>query len=99
MKNITNINKEDSLSNESQRCHAIKIASNQMVKLAEESKVPLFVAYYDPKKGYQYNGLFPEEIESDDVVSEYDKFKKFLEVCISFNKELCKPIVSKKKIH
>lgn len=96
MKNVTNINEE--IVTESQRTHAIKIGSNQLVKVAEENKVPIFIAYYDPKKGYQYNGLFPEEIEADDLSSEYHRFFEFLKVCISFNKESCKPVVSKRKI-
>ena len=95
MKSVTNMG--ESTSADSQRSHAVKIASNQLVKLAEENKIPIFIAYYDPKKGYQYNGIFPEEVDSEDVTSEYKRFFEFLKVCISFNKEDCRPTITKKK--
>jgi len=95
MKYVTNQSHLD-LPNDSQRSHAMKIASNQLIKLAEENKIPVFVAYYDPKKGYQYNGLFPEEIDSLDVTSQYNRFYEFLKVCVGFNKEDLTPVVRRK---
>ena len=80
-------------SSDSKRAHAVKIASNQLVKLAEENDIPIFIAYYDPKKGYQYNGVLPEELTSEDLQSQYERFYDFLEVCISFNKEDLRPKV------
>lgn len=80
MKKETNFNKTRN------NTHQIKISSNQLVKLAEDSQIPIFVAYYDPQKGYQYNGVFPEELDAEDLASEYGRFYEFLRVCIGFNK-------------
>lgn len=97
MRKITNFSDNTDIKDLRKRVHNIKISSNQLVRLAEESKIPIFIAYYDPEKGYQYNGLFPEEIDSPDVDSEWYKFYEFLKVCISFNKADLIPQLSKKK--
>lgn len=110
MKQITNITDQEQTREETvriknsansatvaQRTHAVKIATNQLVKLAGENDIPIFIAYYDPRRGYQYNGLFPEEIESPDVMSQYERFMDFLKVCISFNREDNTPTISKKE--
>lgn len=105
MKKVTNITTPETaaaevqtLSTDSQRSHAVKIATNQLVKLAEDNEIPIFIAYYDPKRGYQYNGIFPEEIENSDAESQYGRFMEFLKVCISFNKEDNTPTITKKTI-
>lgn len=69
------------------KTHDVKIGSNRLVKLAEERKIPIFVAYYDPQKGYQYDGVLPEEVQTTDSRGQYGKFIEFMKVCIGFNKE------------
>lgn len=82
---------------DSKRSHAVKIATNQLVKIAEDNDIPIFIAYYDPSRGYQYNGIFPEEIGTPDIASQYDRFLEFLKVCIGFNKEDNIPTIRKKE--
>lgn len=82
------------------KTHDVKIGSNRLIKLSEERKVPIFIAYYDPQKGYQYDGVLPEEVQTTDVHGEYGKFIEFMKVCIGFNKEehvakVCKKTLSK----
>lgn len=80
--------KKATISNETKnKTHQIKISSNRLVKLAEDSQIPIFIAYYDPQNGYQYNGVFPEELDADDLKSEYGRFFEFLKVIIGFNKD------------
>ena len=96
MKNVTNINLNDM--SDAKRAHEIKIATNRLVKLAEETQVPIFVAYFDSQKeDYQYNGVFPEEIGTDDVKNQYGKFYEFLKVCIGFNKADLGPKIERRK--
>ena len=82
--------------NLSARAHKVKIATNQYVKLATEQEIPVFVAYYIPKKGYEYACVLPEDLDTEDVKGEYGKFMKFFQVCIDFNKEDYIPIIQKK---
>lgn len=82
--------------NLSARSHKIKIATNQFIKLANEQDIPVFVAYYVPKKGYEYACVLPEDVDDQDVESEYGRFLKFFQVCIDFNKEDYKPVIQKK---
>ena len=56
----------------------------------------MFVAYYGPKKGYEYACVLPEDVDDQDVESEYGRFLKFFQVCIDFNKEDYKPVIQKK---
>jgi hypothetical protein len=72
--------------NLSEDSHKIKILANQLVRECEIAKIPIFLSYYVPGKGYQYNALLPEEI-GEDMKGEYNKFKRFLQVCVDFNKE------------
>ena len=95
MKKITNLNETNDINEIKKRAHQIKISSNQLVKLAEDSQIPIFVAYYDPQKGYQYNGVFPEELDAEDLASEYGRFYEFLRVCIGFNKADLMPQMKK----
>lgn len=67
--------------------HEAKIMTNQYIKKCQEMEIPVFVAYFIPGKGYQYNAYFPEEIGTQEIKSEYGKFNEFLRVCIDFNKE------------
>lgn len=98
MDHLTNMT-EELLPSDTKRAHAVKIATNQLVKLSEENNIPIFIAYYDPIKGYQYNGVLPEDCEkSEDLYSQYERFYKFLEICILFNKEDCRPHISKKNV-
>ena len=109
LKQVTNIAMEQKEENaevrikirstDSQRAHAVKIAVNQLVKLAGENDIPIFIAYYDPRRGYQYNGLFPEEIEAPDVADQYGRFMEFLKICISFNRDDNTPTITKKEDH
>ena len=75
------------------RTHDVKIGVNNLVKIAEESKIPIFIAYYAPGKGYVYDGLLPQELESADLIDQYDRFWKFLQLCIDFNKDDYKPVI------
>lgn len=91
---LEEISNEDELKGSSvKRAHDVKIGVNSLIKTAEESKIPIFIAYYAPGKGYVYDGLFPEELEEDDLKEQYGKFFKFLQVCIDFNKKDYKPII------
>lgn len=74
-------------SESSTKKHEAKIMTNQYIKKCQEMGLPVFVAYFVPGKGYQYNAYFPEEIGTPDVKSEYGKFNEFLRVCIDFKKE------------
>lgn len=68
--------------------HNIRIAANQLVKECQDAGIPMFFAYYLPDKGYQYAAMFPEEMpDRENLKSEHNKFKKFLQVIIDFNKE------------
>lgn len=78
-----------------EKLHDIKILSNQLFKLCQENQIPFFLTYYHPAVGYQYNGLFPEEIDSENVSSEYFRFVEFLKIVVNFNKEDYKPIIKK----
>ena len=69
------------------KTHDVKIGSNRLIKLAEECKIPIFIAYYDPQKGYQYDGVLPEEVQTTDSRGQYGKFIEFMKICIGFNKE------------
>jgi len=69
------------------RNHRVKMAAKAFVRDLESEGIPSFVAYYLPGKGYKYRATFPEEIGSEELESEFGKFKKFLQVCIDFNKE------------
>lgn len=93
--NLVEVSNEESLKGTPvKRAHDVKIEVNNLMKIANDSKIPIFVAYYAPGKGYIYDGLFPEEIEdAEDLKEQYGKFMKFLKVCIDFNKEDYKPII------
>lgn len=78
------------------RVHDVKINTNRLVKLAEDCQIPIFVAYYDPHKGYQYDGVLPEEVKTEDVQGEYGRFIEFMRICINFNAEDQVPKVCKK---
>ena len=96
MKSISNDNLCDK--SVAKKMHEIRIATNRLVKLAEETDIPIFIACFDPQyKDYQYNALFPEEVGTEDVKSEYGKFDEFLRICIGFNKEEFMPKIVKKK--
>lgn len=86
-------NEEELKGSPVKRAHDVKIGVNNLVKIAEESNIPIFIAYYAPGKGYVYDGLFPEELEEEDLKSQYGKFMKFLKVCIDFNRQDYKPII------
>lgn len=91
---LTPVTNEDKfLGSPAKRSHAVKIEVNNLMKIAEENKIPIFISYYAPGKGYVYDGLFPEEIESPDLYEQYGKFMKFLKVCIDFNKDDYKPVI------
>ena len=82
--NLVEVSNEESLKGTPvKRTHDVKIEVNNLMKIANDSKIPIFVAYYAPGKGYIYDGLFPEEIEDAED----------LKVCIDFNKEDYKPII------
>lgn len=70
-----------------EQCHHINVEANRFCKECKDAEIPVFVAYYLPQKGYKYKSVFPEEIETNELKSEYGKFKEFLKVCIDFNKE------------
>lgn len=95
MEKVTNIGDAPNIA--PSRTHEIKIAANKIVKMGEENNIPVFVVYYDPKKGYQYNAVFAEELESPDLESQYGRFKDFLKICIGFNKQDIKPKIVRKK--
>lgn len=73
--------------------HNMKIASNDFVKKAKENRIPALTIYYDPKNGYKYNGIFPEEIGSEELKSQYGRFYEFMRVCLSFNQDDYVPVV------
>lgn len=76
---------------DSEISHELHMRVKNLCKYCEENGVPVFIAYYLAAKGYLYRGVFPEEINTEDVLSEYGKFKQFLKVCIGFNEEDYKP--------
>lgn len=91
---LTEVSNEDELKGTPvKRVHDVKIGVNGLIKIAEESQIPIFIAYYAPGKGYVYDGLFPEEIGAEDLQTQYGKFIKFLQVCLDFNKKEYKPII------
>lgn len=73
--------------------HDIKIGINRLLKDCEQAEIPIFLTYYLPGVGYVYHGLFPEEMQSEQLQSEYGRFSEFLKTCISFNKEDYKPVI------
>ena len=75
--------------------HEIKLKVNELLKLCQDKEVPFFLTYYHPDLGYQYSGLFPEEINSESVESEYYRFIEFLKVVVNFNAEDFKPVIKK----
>ena len=77
------VNQSNNMDNGSDATHDIKITTSQLVRKCENAKIPCFVAYLVPGKGYQYNAVLPEEIG---VESEYGKFQQFLKTCLDFNR-------------
>ena len=73
--------------------HTMKIATNALVKQGEAANIPVFTAFRDPKAGYVYNALFPEEIDDPAMEKDYGKFTRFLKVCSDFNKEDFRPSI------
>lgn len=69
------------------RAHFAKLKMNTFIRQLTLANIPSFVAVYIPGKGYQYNAVFPEELEMNDCDSECGKFNEFLKTCINFNKE------------
>ncbi len=67
--------------------HEIKIDANALENKCRKAGVPMFIAYYTPDKGYQYNALLPEELfEEAGVESEYGKFLEFLSLVSQFRR-------------
>lgn len=80
--------------------HDVKIYTNQVVRTLRENNIPVFIAYYTPDKGFQYNGCFPEELPDKEAASSLStacggKFFEFLKLCIGFNKEDYFPVIKK----
>ena len=84
MQDYTNITQTE-VTNEGP--HKVLLAGKQFIKTAEEKGIPALAIYYIPGKGYKYQGILPQELENEEVSSEYDKFKEFLRLIIGFNKE------------
>lgn len=80
-----------------QAAHDMKIGINRIMKDAQEAEVPIFIAYYNPTQGYIYNALFPEEIGSKEIESEYGRFLDFLKTCVGFNRDDYKPVIKVSK--
>lgn len=81
--------------------HDIKIKANQLARECRMAGIPMFLAWFNderqPGKRYQYAAMFPEEMpEEEGVRSEYDKFKRFLQVVIDFDKRDYEPIISER---
>ena len=66
--------------------HVINMEIKRLCQKCEENSIPIFIAYFLKGRGYKYRSIFPEEIGTESVQSEYGKFKEFLKVCIGFNK-------------
>ena len=77
--------------------HEMHMRTKDLYRFCETHGIPIFIAYYLQNKGYQYKGLFPEEINTEEVLSEYGKFKQFLKVVIDFNEDYYKPQIKKNK--
>lgn len=77
--------------------HDVRILLNNLTKICESENIPFFVAFYTEKNGYEYRGLFPEEIDERNMESQWGRFPKFLETVIGFNKEDYKPVITKNK--
>lgn len=75
------------------RAHDVKIGVNSLIKTSEAAQIPIFIAYYVPGKGYVYDGMLPEELNSPDLKEQYGKFWRFLQLCLDFNKEDYKPVI------
>lgn len=73
--------------------HNLKILVNRLVKSCKEEQIPMFIAFYSEKDGYQYNGVMPEDVG---VSSEYGRFIQFLRTAVAFNKEDYIPTINKK---
>lgn len=72
---------------QSEKEHYINMLSKDFIRKCEECGIPAFLAYYLPIKGYRYKAIFPEEIDNENVQSEYGKFNQFLKVCLGFNRK------------
>lgn len=77
--------------------HELKMKIKEIERFCKDKQIPFFLTYYTPKHGYSYSGLFPEEINSNHVVSEHWRFLEFLKVVVGFNREDYKPIIKKNK--
>lgn len=73
--------------------HNIKITTNQLIKHCKNAEIPMFLTYYIPGTGYVYQGLFPEDIDTPNVESEFGRFVEFLKTCVKFNQEDYKPVI------
>lgn len=78
---------ENEITTEKTTSSYIKHEVSSLVRKCAEKDIPVFVTYYIPGKGYQYNGIWPQEINSEDVKSEYDHFNEFFKLICGFKKE------------
>lgn len=93
---IQNINDEN-IEMDNNIYHEINLEAKNFYKKCFRNNVPVFISYYIPNKGYQYRTAFPEEIGTEEVASQYGKFKKFLQICIDFNKKDYEPQIQNRK--
>ena len=89
------MNKNNKPNNEEITPHKIKIDATRVVRECKEAGIPIFLTYYVPpneeegrKKGYyDYIAVLPPEIDDPSVQSETDRFNRFLETTLDFNKD------------
>lgn len=64
----------------------VKIVTNAYVKYCQEHNMPVIIALYEPRKGYTYASVLPEEINCKISKDDAAKFKKFMQDIIGFDK-------------
>ena len=69
--------------------HDVKIASNAFMKGCKNAGVPAFLVFFMPggKPHYEYTGIFPPEIGTPDVMGQTERFNAFLRLVMNFDKE------------
>jgi len=68
--------------------HDFNIKIRNLVKECEDAKIPIFVAYYLNDKGFKYRATLPQEVGITEIENKEvcNKFKKFLQVVMNYDK-------------
>lgn len=68
--------------------HDVKITANAFMKECQKLGMPAFLVYFVPEASkYEYHGIFPAEIGTDDVIGEEDRFDDFFRTVINWKEE------------